>query len=226
LAQALYGYNIDRILLWISQGLGDGAPTQLCSVDAFEGPCISKKIDAEILSVISRSIYLRKVVALECLTLEKGVTNREFLPFALADAEYGWVVRGFNRSAGQFMSIDLARISEADIILGDMGEILEEETQAKDILWNRQVELELVPHPKNVQHAETIVKAFNMIDGVLKVWVRAPLAAYTLCRWNVDCSEKHTLRGSEYQLWLRNRQTLYGVTNLSIAPGYETSKKI
>lgn len=218
----LFSFNIDRLLTWISLGLGDGAPLQLSSVVPFEALCISKFLDAEILSVISRSIFLRKIVSIEYLTLEEGLTNREFVPFALADTGFGWIVRGFDRLSRQFMSFDLARISEADIIL---GEIAEEEAQTKDILWNRHVELELVPHPKNVRQPETIAKEYNMTDGVLKVWVRDPLAAYTLRRWNVDCSEKHTLRGSEYQLWLRNRQSLYGVKNLTIAPGYDSASR-
>lgn len=218
----LFSFNIDRLLTWVSQGLVDGIPSQLSSVVPFEAPCICKYIDAEILANISRSIFLRKVISIEYLALEEGLTNREFVPFALADTEYGWIVRGFDRLSKQFMSFDLARISEADII---SEEISEEETQAKDILWNRLVELELVPHPKNVRLPETIAKEYNMTDGVLKVWVRAPLAAYTLRRWDVDCSEKYTLRGSEYQLWLRNRQTLYGVKNLSIAPGYDSAKR-
>ena len=40
-------------------------------------------------------------------------------------------------------------------------------------------------------------------------------------RWNVDCTEQASLNGGEYQLYLRNRQTLYGAENLAIAPGYK-----
>jgi hypothetical protein len=36
----------------------------------------------------------------------------------------------------------------------------------------------------------------------------------------VDCTENASLKGGEYQLWLRNHQTLYGAENLAIAPGY------
>lgn len=56
---------------------------------------------------------------------------------------------------------------------------------------------------------------------MLKVNVRAAVAGYVLRRWNVDCSETHELVGAEYHLWLHNRQTLYGVENLVIAPGYD-----
>jgi len=62
---------------------------------------------------------------------------------------------------------------------------------------------------------------YGMINGMAKVKVRAALAGYFLRRWGVDCSEKHSLKGAEYQLWLNNRQTLYGVENLLIAPGYD-----
>ncbi|SMG64447.1 conserved hypothetical protein, partial [methanotrophic bacterial endosymbiont of Bathymodiolus sp.] len=59
-------------------------------------------------------------------------------------------------------------------------------------------------------------------DGaMLALQVRAAVAGYVLRRWNIDCSEQHLLTGVENHLWLQNRQTLYGVENLVIAPGYE-----
>lgn len=64
-----------------------------------------------------------------------------------------------------------------------------------------------------------------MTDGVLKIRARAAMAGYLLRRWNVDCTEDHSLKGGEYHLWLRNRQALYGVTNLVLAPGYEPEEK-
>lgn len=56
---------------------------------------------------------------------------------------------------------------------------------------------------------------------MLKVQVRAAVSGYVLRRWNVDCSANHILDRPEVHLWLQNRQTLYGVENLLIAPGYE-----
>ena len=80
--------------------------------------------------------------------------------------------------------------------------------------------MNLVAHPK-LSHPETIEMDYSMKDGVLKVNVRAAVAGYVLRRWNVDCTEDHSLKGAEYHLWLQNRLTLYGVENLIIAPGYE-----
>lgn len=56
----------------------------------------------------------------------------------------------------------------------------------------------------------------------MNVNVRAAVAGYVLRRWNVDCSEDHSLKGPEYHLWLKNWQALYGVENLVIAPGYRS----
>ncbi len=58
------------------------------------------------------------------------------------------------------------------------------------------------------------------VGSMLKIQVRAAVAGYVLRLWNVDCSQNHVLDGPEVHLRLRNRQTLYGVENLSIAPGY------
>jgi hypothetical protein len=60
-----------------------------------------------------------------------------------------------------------------------------------------------------------------MDKGMLQLTVRAALVGYLLRRWNVDCTEDSSLKSGEYQLWLRNRQTLYGAENLTIAPGYQ-----
>lgn len=65
---------------------------------------------------------------------------------------------------------------------------------------------------------------YDMVDGTLQVNVRAAVAGYVLRRWTVDCSDDHHLVGAEYHLWLRNRQALYGVDNLIIAPGYENHR--
>jgi hypothetical protein len=87
----------------------------------------------------------------------------------------------------------------------------------------RMVPLQIIPHPKNVEHPTAIKLDFGMENGMLEVNVRAAMAGYLLRRWNVDCSENGSLSGSEYQLCLQNIQTLYGADNLSIAPGYQNN---
>jgi hypothetical protein len=81
--------------------------------------------------------------------------------------------------------------------------------------------MELVVHPR-LPHPETIEMDYAMQGGVLKVNVRAAVAGCVLRRWNVDCTENHSLKGAEFHLWLWNRQALYGVQMLVLAPGFMT----
>jgi hypothetical protein len=116
----------------------------------------------------------------------------------------------------------LTRIADARLLAGPVKEI---EAADQDIQWNRIAEIELVPHPANVQHPDTIEAEYGMENGVLRMRVRAAMAGYLMRRRNVDCTEDHSLKGAEFHLWLRNRQALYGVTNLVLAPGYEPEEK-
>ena len=96
------------------------------------------------------------------------------------------------------------------------------EDKIEDHQWMRMMPLQIVPHPNNVKHPTAIELDFGMNSGILELNIRAAMAGYLLRRWNVDCSESASLSGPEYQLHLRNTQTLFGADNLAIAPGYES----
>jgi len=97
----------------------------------------------------------------------------------------------------------------------------EAELETQDRQWNRFVELELVPHPR-IEHSEAIELDYGMTGGVMKVEIRAATTGYLLRLWNVDCSKEALLKTPEFHLWLKNYQTLYGVGNLAIAPGFDS----
>lgn len=80
-----------------------------------------------------------------------------------------------------------------------------------------------MPHPANTRNPDTIEAEYDMSDGRLVTGVRAALTGYMLRRWNVDCTPDHSLKGEENHLWLKNRQALYGVANLVLAPGYKSA---
>lgn len=219
----LFDFPVERVLTWLSQGYGDGEPIRWKSAVAQEGSSLPGKIDLEILSVLTRAIHQGAAVEVAYRTLSSGLTTREIVPFALADSGQRWHARAFDRRSGEFRDFVLGRLDDARIVA---GEVLDHEKPDQDIQWNRIIELELVPHPANVQHPDTIEAEYGMEGGVLMVRARAAMAGYLLRRWNVDCTEDHSLKGGEHHLWLRNRQALYGVTNLVLAPGYgEPSKE-
>lgn len=218
----VFDFPAERVLTWLSQGFGDGEPLRLRSLVACEGSALSTNLDLEMLSVLTRAIHKKSAVEISYRALSSGLTTREIVPFALADNGQRWHVRGYDRRSGDFRDFVLTRIADARLLAGT---VKEHETADQDIQWNRIAEIELVPHPANVQHPDTIEAEYGMENGVLRMRVRAAMAGYLMRRWNVDCTEDHSLKGAEFHIWLRNRQALYGVTNLVLAPGYESQEK-
>lgn len=218
----VFDFPGERVLTWLSQGFGDVEPIQIKSGVLCEGPLPSARIDLEMLSVLTLAIHRKTAVQISYRALSSGLTTREIVPFALANNGQRWHIRAYDRRSGDFRDFVLTRIADARLIA---GAVKEQEMPAQDIQWNRIAEIELVPHPANVQHPDTIEAEYGMENGALRMRVRAALAGYLMRHWSVDCTEDHSLKGAEFHLWLRNRQSLYGVSNLVLAPGYECKEK-
>lgn len=216
----LFDYSRHQALTALAHGFGDDFVAVHKSHIACEIPAQLNKPQLDTLSVLTRAIHQKRPVELTYRSLSSGQTTREIAPFVLVDNGLRWHVRGFDRMRSRFSDFVINRISDPNLISN--SKIKEHETKDNDIQWNRIVELEIVPHPR-LRFPETIEHEYDMTDGILHVNVRAAVAGYVLRRWNVDCSDDHRLEGAEYHLWLKNRQALYGVDNLVIAPGYTSS---
>lgn len=220
--EPLFDYSPSQALAALAHGFGDDFVGKHKALIACEAPAQLNNPDLETLSVLTRAIHQHKAVSLVYRSLTSGRSTREVVPFVLVDNGLRWHIRGYDRKRSRFSDFVITRISDPEIV---EGTVKEHESREQDIQWNRIVELEIVPHPK-LKHPKTIETDYAMESGVLKVNVRAAVAGYVLRRWNVDCSENHTLDGPENHLWLKNRQALYGVENLVIAPGYSQSNQI
>lgn len=220
---SLFDFDVIRTLATLSQGFGDGFSGQLKPPLACEAPYHLNKPSLSIVAKITEAIHKGKALSINYVSLSSGETTREIVPHTLVDNGLRWHVRGFDRKHGEFRDFVLTRIKAA-VVLEDstlsLSVIKESELETQDRQWNRFVELELVPHPR-IEHCEAIELDYGMTGGVLKVEIRAAIAGYLLRLWNVDCSQEHLLKQPEYQLCVKNKQALYGVTNLTIAPGYE-----
>lgn len=219
--ESLFDYSPNQALAALAHGFGDDFVGAHKGLIACEAPAQLNKPSLATLSVLTRAIHQGKAVKVTYRSLSSGRSTREIAPFVLVDNGLRWHVRAYDRKQLRFADFVITRISEPVII---DGPIKDHEMREFDIQWNRIVELEIVPHP-SLKHPKTIETDYAMENGVLKVNVRAAVAGYVLRRWNVDCSEDHSLDGPEYHLWLRNRQALYGVENLVIAPGYNQDDK-
>lgn len=213
----LFDFPAARVLTWLTQGYGDNEPTRHRSLIPTEAATEISYPDLETLSVITRAIHRASAIHIAYRAVTSGMTSREIVPFALADSGSRWHVRAFDRKSSEFRDFVLARVADARLIDGPVHDA---EMPDQDIQWNRMVDLELVPHPANMRNPDTIEAEYGMTDGKLLTRVRAALVGYMLRRWNVDCTPDHSLRGGENHLWLKNRQALYGVENVMLAPGY------
>lgn len=211
----LFPFSTERILSWLLHGFGDGLDAQRKTIPC-DGlaPLISP--DFSLLATITRAIHQSLPIKITYLSLSSGAGQRVIIPGALADNGSRWHVRAYDRDNNRFGDFVLTRITAVEII--------EEQPQEHELLladqqWLRLVGLELVPHP-GLHHPAAIAADYSMQGGVLPVTVRAALAGYALSRWDVDCSDNHSLDPVRHHLWLRNNQSLYGVENAVMAPGY------
>lgn len=212
----LFEYQGSQALSALCYGLGDDHISGSMSLVTAELPTQLNCPNLDVLAEITKAIHQKKMLKIEYRSLSSGLSQREIAPFALVDSGLRWHVRVFDRKRNRFTDFVMNRIAKPKLL---DTKITKPETKASDIQWNRIVEMHIVPHP-NLKHPETIETEYEMINGMLKIQVRAAVAGYVLRHWNIDCSQTHELKGPEFHLWLKNIQTLYGVENLAIAPGY------
>ncbi|MDP0561239.1 MAG: WYL domain-containing protein [Candidatus Endonucleobacter sp. (ex Gigantidas childressi)] len=213
----VFEYPGSQALSALCHGLGDDHVANNSALITSETPTHLNSPNLDVLAKVTKAIHQKRILQIEYRSLSSGQSRREIVPFALVDNGLRWHVRAFDRKRERFTDFVINRISKPNILDIDVPK---NQTNDADIQWNRIVEMHIVPHPR-LKHPETIEAEYAMKDGMLKVQIRAAMAGYVLRRWNADCSHHHHLTGVEYHLWLQNRQTLYGVENLVIAPGYE-----
>lgn len=213
----LFEHPLDRTLTALSQGFGDGLGRSAGSMVPCEFPEPINRPAMNTLAQVTRAIRAGAVLSVSYVSLGGGESEREIVPFALADNGLRWHARAFDRRSGSYRDFVLTRIRRAALVSENAPR--PSEGSVNDIQWNRVVEVELVAHPDGPR-PEIAELDYPMEDGVLRLRVRAALAGYVLRRWSVDCSPNHCLAGPEYRLWLRDPLALYGVESATLAPGY------
>ncbi|ALT00267.1 WYL domain-containing protein [Lacimicrobium alkaliphilum] len=212
----VFEHDARRTLTKLANDISDGFDAIGDIHFPVESPSSLNVPDIFIVARLVQAILNNKAVNVIYTSLSSGSGSRELVPHAIVDNGLRWHVRAFDRKTQSFRDFVLTRISK--VTIKDSPE-QQEQAQA-DAEWQRLIPLQLVPHPKNVEHPTAIEMDYGMENSQLLIQVRAAMAGYLLRRWNVDCTERGTLKGAEYQLWLQNRFTLNNVDNLAIAPGY------
>lgn len=209
-------FTVDRALAWLRQGYGDGLALDIERQIPTAGVDLLVLPPIETLGVVARAIHRGRALNVSYQSLTSGASIRDIVPLALIDNGLRWHVRAYDRKNSRFGDFVINRISSVKVATTP---VIEEETLADDEQWNRQIELELVPHP-DLSHPKAIEADYGMSGGALKMIARAAVAGYALGRWNVDCSPLHSLDPNRHPLWLRNLPALDGVDSAVLAPGF------
>ncbi len=216
----LFDHAPQRVLSALSLGFGDGVNGESLPMLPCESPAVLSSPRMDVLAPICRAIQAKRPVAIRYHSMSNGESERVIIPFALVDTGLRWHVRAFDRKSGEFRDFVVTRIEAPTLVDEDPRA---NERPGNDIQWTRIVELDLVPHPR-LARPEVIKMDYGMIDGSIRMRVRAAVAGYMLRRWSVDASPDHSLKEEQYRLWLSDPLALYGVENAKLAPGYRAPK--
>ena len=215
----LFDYPDSQAMSAICEGLGDDQVIKISPLIQCETPIALNTPNIDTLSFVTQAIHQKLTLAITYHSMSSGETQREIVPFSLVNNGRRWHVRAFDKRNNRFGDFVVNRIQNACLLTTP---IQPEHTKEYDHQWNRMVELHIVPHPK-VKYPKTVEVEYAMNKNGMRCHVRAAVAGYVLRHWNVDCSPEHNLATAS-QLWLSNIDTLYGVEQLVIAPGYPTKR--
>ena len=216
--EPVFVHNPEAILNGLCRGFGNGLsngvePSDVC-IDAIT--LIHPASD--IIAALMRAITQRKAIECEYVSLTSGPTRREIVPHAIANNGHRWHVRAFDRKNQEFRDFVCTRLQHVQTLNSQTPTV---QHQSFDRQWNKLVTITLKPHP-NLAYKQAIEMDYNMVNGHLQLEVRAALVGYLLRQWNVDCSaDPQASKDDSFQLALSSRETLTGVDNLTLAPGYK-----
>lgn len=215
--QPAFAHNVERVLMMLSRGFGDGLSQMEDALLPCELPLVLNRPAVEILAPVTRAIHQQKAVRMRYFSHTSGLSEREVVPFALANDGLRWHVRAFDRKSGEFRDFVFTRMESTELLDSSPAK---HELPAHDIQWNRIVELDIVPHPDR-EHPDITARDYGMVDGVLHLKLRAAMAGYVLRQWQVDCSADHSVGEKGCRLWLRDVLALYGVKSAMLMLKYK-----
>lgn len=173
--------------------------------------------DLRVVTEITKTILSQVALEAEYFSNSSGSSTKNLVPHSYMYNGSRWHVRAFDRCKNRFGDFVISRFLGVKIIEKETPNKLEFKTE--DIQWNRQIDLEIIPHP-SLEDTRGVVNEFNMIDGVLKKRIRASSAGYFLKNLYVDCARVPTT-DKHFRLRLKNRLALYGVGGLNMAPYFD-----
>lgn len=218
----LFEHQAERVLAMLTAGFGEGEPPSMGESLPHAVPARLNQPPLDILAAVTRAIHGGYSLRLTYHSMKTGAVAREIVPHALVDSGLRWHVRAYDRTKGEFRDLVLTRMENIEPIENQstVNPVQSHELPAADAQWQKEINLDLLPHPAH-PHPSSIARDFGMgAPGALRVTLRAAVAGYVLRQWQVDCSPDARLREREFRLWLADTAQLNGVDNAVLAPGF------
>ena len=206
----------------LTAGFGEGEPPSMGESLPHAVPARLNQPPLDILAAVTRAIHGGYPLRLTYHSMKTGAVAREIVPHALVDSGLRWHVRAYDRTKGEFRDLVLTRMENIEPLENQstVNPVQSHELPAADAQWQKEINLDLLPHPAH-PHPSSIARDFGMgALGALRVTLRAAVAGYVLRQWQVDCSPDARLREREFRLWLADTAQLNGVDNAVLAPGF------
>lgn len=173
--------------------------------------------DIEVVTAITKGILQRAPITCKYFSNSSGASKKILIPHSYMFNGSRWHLRAYDRTKGRFADFVISRFKSAHTI---EEPVLPKELRNEDVQWNRQVDLEIIPHP-SLKDSSGVLNEFNMTDGILHKRVRASSVGYLLQKLYVDCSKDPIVEEHYFRLKLKNRLALYGVEGLHLAPNFD-----
>ena len=218
----LFEHQAERVLAMLTAGFGEGEPPSMGESLPHAVPARLNQPPLDILAAVTRAIHGGYPLRLTYHSMKTGAVAREIVPHALVDSGLRWHVRAYDRTKGEFRDLVLTRMENIEPLENQstVNPVQSHELPAADAQWQKEINLDLLPHPAH-PHPSSIARDFGMgALGALRVTFRAAVAGYVLRQWQVDCSPDARLREREFRLWLADTAQLNGVDNAVLAPGF------
>lgn len=218
----LFEHQAERVLAMLTAGFGEGEPPSMGESLPHAVPARLNQPPLDILAAVTRAIHGGYPLRLTYHSMKTGAVAREIVPHALVDSGLRWHVRAYDRTKGEFRDLVLTRMENIEPFENQstVNPVQSHELPAADAQWQKEINLDLLPHPAH-PHPSSIARDFGMgALGALRVTLRAAVAGYVLRQWQVDCSPDARLREREFRLWLADTAQLNGVDNAVLAPGF------
>jgi hypothetical protein len=218
--EPIFQFSADAILQSLSKGFSDGItasvqPSSHC-FDAVQ--LIHPNI--HIIAALMRGIHNQVSCNVKYVSISSGESSRVIVPHAIINNGHRWHVRAFDEKSHTFRDFVCTRFTQV-VATNKAAKGLQ--LALNDEQFNRMVTLVLMVHP-GIAHSQAIEMDYAMQNGEKIMQVRAPLAAYILRHWQVDCSFEHRILNQGCQLALKNHEVLASIENPQLAPGFTPKK--